>query len=377
MKRIGTTLSSAQQASCRSISRIVTSPGRACRLLSPALMAAALMAGAALPAQADDAMQWKVLGQPLATGLIQSEKEQPFFEQFAKETGLPISADYKPVDTTGIKDTEQLRVLKAGLFDMASLRMSPNSRDAPVLSGIDLIGLNSDYATARKVVDAYTPVLDRQLQQRFNTKLLGVWPFGPQILFCNAPVSSVSDIAGLKVRVNDQNLAKFIESLGATPVPMSFPEVHQALSLGVVDCGVTGPSSANSAGWPEVTTHQLTLGMGMSMSGYAVSLRAWKQLDEAQQNQLQTAIDRLSDEIWEYSESLYNDALNCNSGQQPCTTGKSYDLTSVDPSEADLEKVHDALVNISLPTWAEICDQSTSNCSADWKDSVGPIVGLD
>lgn len=377
MKRIGTALGLSQQAPHRSVSLTMTSPWRACRLLPPALIAAVLMAGAALPAQADDTIQWKVLGQPLATGLIQSEKEQPFFDQFAKETGLPISADYKPVDTTGIKDTEQLRVLKAGLFDMASLRMSPNSRDAPVLSGIDLIGLNSDYATARKVVDAYTPVLDRQLQQRFNTKLLGVWPFGPQILFCNAPVSSVSDIAGLKVRVNDQNLAKFIESLGATPVPMSFPEVHQALSLGVVDCGVTGPSSANSAGWPEVTTHQLTLGMGMSMSGYAVSLRAWDQLDESQQSQLQTAVDRLDDEIWKYSESLYNDALNCNSGEQPCTTGKSYDLTSTDPSEADLEKVHDALVNISLPTWAEICDQSTPSCSADWKATVGPIVGLD
>ena len=87
-------------------------------------------------------------------------------------------------------------------------------------------------------------------------KLLGIWPFGPQILFCKKPITKLADLKGMKVRVYDQNLAKFIEIVGGTPVPVSFSETHQALSLGVVDCAITGPSSANSSDWPEVTTHQ-------------------------------------------------------------------------------------------------------------------------
>ncbi len=119
--------------------------------------------------------------------MIQKNKEKPFFDEFAKRTGLPIDADYKAIDQLGIKDTEQLRVMKAGLFDIVSLRVSQNSRDEPTLLGMDLVGASPDYAAARKVYEAYFDTLDQRLQKQFQVKLLGVWPFGPQILFCKKP----------------------------------------------------------------------------------------------------------------------------------------------------------------------------------------------
>ena len=146
------------------------------RRIAPALViTAALLAFG--PAGAQDRIKLKAIGQPLATGLIQKNKEQPFFENFAARTGLPIDVDYKPIDTLGIKDTEQLRVMKAGLFDIVSLRVSQNSRDEPTLLGLDLVGASPDYATGRKVAKAYFDSVDARLQQQFNVKLLGVWPF--------------------------------------------------------------------------------------------------------------------------------------------------------------------------------------------------------
>ena len=152
-----------------------------------------------MPAAAQEKIKLKVIGQPLATGLIQKNKEQPFFETLAQKTGLPIEVEYKPVDTLGIKDTDQLRVMKAGLFEMASLRMSQNSRDEPTILGLDLVGLNPDYATGRKVADAFAPILDQRLQKQFGVKLLGIWPFGPQVLFCKKPIAKLGDVKGLKV----------------------------------------------------------------------------------------------------------------------------------------------------------------------------------
>ena len=100
------------------------------RLKSIATVALAVMLG--LPAaQAQDRIKLKAVGQPLATGLIQKNKEQPFFENFAARTGLPIDVDYKPIDTLGIKDTEQLRVMKAGLFVCSTLLID-YSRKLPV-----------------------------------------------------------------------------------------------------------------------------------------------------------------------------------------------------------------------------------------------------
>jgi TRAP-type C4-dicarboxylate transport system substrate-binding protein len=342
------------------------------------LLACAAFAGALLaaPALAQERIKFKAIGQPLATGLIQKNKEQPFFENFAARTGLPIDVDYKPIDTLGLKDTEQLRVMKAGLFDIVSLRVSQNSRDEPTLLGLDLVGASPDYATGRKVAKAYFNTVDARLQQQFNVKLLGVWPFGPQILFCKKPIAKLADIKGMKVRVYDQNLAKFIEMVGGTPVPVSFADTHQSLSLGVVDCAITGPSSANSAGWPEVTTHQLPLGFQMALNGYAISMKAWNQLKPDQQVKLTAAFDKLTDEIWTYSEELFQDALNCNTNKDPCTTGKKFKLTAVPVSAPDGELLRGAVTKVSLPVWAEVCDKSNPGCSQKWNAQVAPVLGL-
>lgn len=180
----------------------------------------------------------------------------------------------------------------------------------------------------------------------------------------------------MKVRVYDQNLAKFVEMVGGTPVPVSFADTHQSLSLGVVDCAITGPSSANSAGWPEVTTHQLPLGFQMALNGYAISLKAWNSLKPDQQAKLKTAFDGLTSDIWKYSEELFQDALNCNEGKDPCTTGKKYKLVGVPVSAADGELIRSAVTKVSLPAWAEVCDKSNADCSRKWKATVAPVLGL-
>ncbi len=310
---------------------------------------AAALAVLAVPASAETL---RVMGQPVATGLIQKNVEQPFFENFAEETGLEgFTADYQPVDVTGIKDTEQLRILKDGLFDIVSLRLSQVSRDEPTILGLDLVGLNPDYETGKQTVEAFAPVVDARLQEKFNTKLLGVWPFGPQVLFCEPEIGSLADLKGLKVRVYDQNLAEFISLVGGTPVPLSFPEVQQSLARGVVDCAITGPSSANSAGWPEVTSYTLPIAFQLAMNGYGINLDTWNKMTPEQQDTLQAGFDKLSDKIRAYSEELFDDAVNCNTGAEPCETGTSCALKLVEPTAADKELGGTAWPNVSFPAW--------------------------
>ena len=338
-------------------------------------LAASALIAATATAQAET-YQLKALGQPVATGLIQKNVEQPFFENFAEKTGIDATVDYKPLDVTGIKDTEQLRILKAGLFDIVSLRMSQVSRDEPTILALDLVGLNPDYDTGRKTVAAFQDKVDAQLQAKFNTKLLGVWPFGPQVLFCEPEIAQLSDLKGKKVRVYDQNLANFVSSVGGTPVPIGFPDVHQSLARGVVDCAITGPSSANASDWPEVTTYVLPLSFRFAVQGYGMNLKAWNSFSPEDQQKIQAAFDGLVDEIWAYSEELYVDAMNCNTGQAPCEHGTEYSLKSVPVSDADLKAVSDALVGSSLPAWTKQCNAVNESCEADWMASVGAKLGL-
>ncbi|EPX85682.1 TRAP transporter substrate-binding protein [Salipiger mucosus] len=335
---------------------------------------AAALAVLAVPAGAESL---RVMGQPVATGLIQENVEQPFFENFAEETGLEgYTADYQPVDVTGIKDTEQLRILKDGLFDIVSLRLSQVSRDEPTILGLDLVGLNPDYETGRETVEAFAPVVDEQLQAKFNTKLLGVWPFGPQVLFCEPEIGSLADLEGLKVRVYDQNLAEFVSLVGGTPVPIGFPEVQQSLARGVVDCAITGPSSANSAGWPEVSSFTLPIAFQLAMNGYGINLDTWNAMSPEEQEKLQGAFDSLVGRIWDYSEELFVDAVNCNTGTEPCETGTMYDLTLVEPTAEDKELVGTAVPNVSFPAWKEVCDAVNPGCSEAWLETVGSDMNM-
>lgn len=342
-------------------------------ILTGAVLGVALTAG---PAGAQSALKLRIMGMPLSTGLIQKNREQPFFQKLSENVGFPVEADYKPLDTTGIKEFEQLRIMRQGLFDIIGLRLGQVSRDEPTILGLDLVGLNSDFETARKVVDAYSGEVDERLQKQFGGKLLGVWPFGPQILFCKPAIKGFADLKGLKVRILDGVMAKFIEKVGGTPVTMAFGEVSQGLSLGTIDCAVTGPSSANSAGWPETATHVYPLGLQVAVQGYAITLTAWNKLTPDQQKKLQAGVKKLTDNIWAYSKELWDDAMRCNAGQDPCATGKKYKLVTVPVQPADLEIVRSAVREISLPVWSENCDKVNPGCSARWKKAVGPIIGL-
>ena len=327
-------------------------------------------------ALAQDKPSVKVMGMPSSTGNIQKNMEQPFFENFEKNVGFPISATYSPLEATGIKEFDQLRVLKSGLFEIIALRLGQVSRDEPTILGMDLVGLNTDYKVARQVVDAYKPVLDARLQAKFDSKLLGVWPFGPQMIFCKPAISGLADLKGKKIRILDGVMAKFMEKVGAVPVTMAFGEVAQGLRLGTIDCAVTGPSSANSAGWPESATHAYPLGLQVAVQGYAMNMNAWKKLTADQQSKVVAAFNKLEKDIWAYSEELWSDGLRCNVGQEPCKTGKKYSMKLVPVAAKDLETVKAALAEISLPAWSEACDKVNPTCTKDWKASVGVKVGI-
>ena len=235
----------------------------------------------------------------------------------------------------------------------------------------DLVKAMGMTGISKSQVSRLCEEIDERVHAFLDRPIEGDWPY----LWIDATYVKVRE-AGLKVRVYDQNLAKFIESVGGTPVPLSFNEVHQSLSLGVVDCAITGPSSANSSNWPEVTTHQYALGFQMAMNGYAMTMKSWNRLSPDQKSKMQAAFNTLIDDIWAYSQELTQDAINCNAGKDPCTTGKKFKLINVPVTDADKETVRKAVASISLPTWAEICDKSNPGCSAAWKKTVGKAIGV-
>lgn len=95
-----------------------------------------------------------------------------------------------------------------------------------------------------------------------------------------------------------------------------------------------------------------------------------------QQAAVEAAVKAHVDDIWAFSEELYQDAMRCNAGESPCERGKSYGLTVAEVAEADLELVKKALTETSLPTWAAQCEAVNPGCEATWRATVGAGLGL-
>lgn len=315
-----------------------------------------------------------VIGQPSKSGRVQKEKETAFFQNLQAVRNLPLKVTYRTVDTVGFKDNYQLQMLKDGTFDLVSLRFAQNSEIEPALNGIDPVGLNSDWETARQIVRQYSSTVDQYLQKTYQAKLLGVWAFGPQVFYCIKPVRSLTDLQGLKVRVGGQYMASLMKLLGALPAVLSFDEAKSALANGLVDCAVTSGASGNFAGWPEFARYYFPLVTQFGLNGYVISLKKWNTFSKVEQKSLQSAFDLYVDDLWRFSEEIDVDVSSCNTGRN-CRDGNSYHMVLLEPSSQDLERLKMIVKTSLLPEWFKKCEALHSGCQDEWNQKVMPLVG--
>ncbi len=306
----------------------------------------------------------------------QVDIERAFFEDLGAESGVDLSVNYNPMDVVGVKAPDALRMLRGGSFDVMSVQIGMASRDDPFFEGLDLIGVSTDMEALHEAVDAYREVFDTRLQEKFNAKVLTLWPFGPQVFYCNTPIETVDDLQGLKVRSFTPSMSAMLEHFGATPVTLQFSEVYPALQRGVVSCGVTSPTSGNTGNWPEVTTHFLPLSVSGSVQGHFINLDTWNEFTPEEQAALETEFQALEDQLWELAVTSNEDAIACNTGDGSCSDHTKFDMTMVEISPADQEKVKEAAESVVLPIWSETCDAVDPECSATWNETVGSVAGL-
>jgi TRAP-type mannitol/chloroaromatic compound transport system substrate-binding protein len=186
-------------------------------------------------------------------------------------------------------------------------------------------------------------------------------------------IGGLDGFKGKKVRVFNNTMRDFLGGVGATAVSMAFAEVVPALSAGVVDCGVTGSLSGNTAGWNEVTKSIYPMSLGWSINVLAVNLETWKRLDPKVQAFMLEQVKAYEAKMWATIKTTTGEAENCNTGKQPCSMGKLAKsvIVAVKPEEAE---THRKLVEGAvLAGWAKRCG---AECAKEWNDTVGKALGL-
>ncbi len=306
-----------------------------------------------------------------------SPLEVKWVEDLQKNPGLDLKVDYLDVHVLNVKHADGFRLVKSGTFDLMSVQIGHASRDDPFFEGLDLIGVSTNMKDLRVAVNAYRQAFNERLAQKFNAKALALWPFGTQVFYCNQPVKGLDDLKGLKIRSFTPSMSELLKYLGATPITLQFSEVYPALQRGVASCGVTSPTSGNGGKWPEVTTHQLPLSVAGSVQGHMINLDKWNEFNDAEKKILLAEFKKLEDILWDVAISLNTDAINCNTGREPCGTKHTkYNMTLAEVSPADEAKLKEAVTAVVLPTWAKKCNSVYPECSKIWNETVGKARGF-
>lgn len=303
--------------------------------------------------------------------------ERPFFTNLADTMELPLKVSYSPMDLVNVKAADAMRLLKSGAFDIASVQIGIASRDDPMLEGIDLAGVATNVDDQRRVVDAYREALDEEVQAKFNVKTLALWPFGPQILFCNAPIEKLGDFKGKKIRTFTSSMAALVEGLGGSPVTLQYGEVYLALQRGVVDCGVTAASAGNGGKWPEVTNFLLPMAVSNAMQGHFINLKTWSKFSAEEQDKLTAVFQKMEDDLWQLARDVDADAIACNTGEASCTEHDSYTMTLGQVTEAEQQQLRDIVMQEVLSAWGKRCDSIVSDCSKTWDETIGAAMGYE
>ena len=336
------------------------------------LITLAATAALAAPALAEDL---NVVGS--WSGLpLHKQYEAPFWtEKLPAASGGKINVAMTTHDQMGLGVGDIYRLLGEGVYDVAMTVADYAVADAPELEGLDvpLLALTGDEAKA--MVDAARPMVADIYRKRFNSHVLAIAPYPPQVVFCNKPIASLNDLAGLKVRASGRMTAKFLEALGAEGINVSFSEVPGALQKGVVDCAVTGAGSGYSAGWWEVSTHLLPIPLGGWDSVVtAINLDKWNSLDAATQKLLTAQVAaEFEAPAWESAQGALVNDIACLTGNGDCASGDARSMKLVEVSDADFAKARKILETEVLPEWAS---RAGADWAARWNDSVGKVVGV-
>ncbi|RAI59772.1 TRAP transporter substrate-binding protein [Roseicella frigidaeris] len=357
------------------------SPRRRARRLAPARRlrrAAALLLGlgllGGLPAAAEDPpIRIKVVG-GLASVSQYVRYEEPFWtERLPGLTNGRVQAEIAPFDRSGIRGQEMLQLIRLGVVPFGTVLLALAAADEPELNALDLPMLNPDIATLRQTERLWRPRLEQLLRERYGVRLLAIYTYPAQVMFCQKPFGGLSDLAGRRVRVSSVGQSELMEALGATPVVTPFASIVPSIRTGIVHCAITGTLSGNAIGLQEVTTHVSRTAISWGTSIFAANERAWMALPEAAREAIQQGLAGLQQEIWEGAAQETEEGLLCNAGRPGCIAGTRGQMTVVEDRPDEQRRRLQWITDTVLPAWVQRCG---ADCAETWNSIMGKARGV-
>lgn len=158
------------------------------------------------------------------------------------------------------------------------------------------------YADALRLWGLQRPLIEKHLAAR-GLQVLYAVPWPPQGLFAEAPVRSMADLKGTRMRTYNLSTQRIAQMLGAAPVDVPMAEVNQALSDGRVDNMITSAvTGVENKVWGQIA-HYYPINAWFPKNLVFVNQKAFQALPVPVQQAVRQAAVRAEARGWAMSEA--------------------------------------------------------------------------
>ena len=193
------------------------------------LLAVAISLAGAAPSKIIIKIGYGTAGGPIHEGALE-------FEKRIEKANPNIDVQVFPGGQLG-SEGEIIGQLQAGITDLLPTTTGPLGQIDPTFYVLETPFVFLDEEQADKVLDG--PVGQNILKALEPKGLIGLafWENGFREMTNNVrPIKAPADLKGLKMRTQQNRLhIKYFTDLGASPTPMAFTEIYNALATKVVD----------------------------------------------------------------------------------------------------------------------------------------------
>lgn len=163
------------------------------------------------------------------------------FDRFVEEVkdcsgGVLVGTNYPAGQLGGF--TDLIDGNRTGTYEITSGGFDVEAKVSPVVAALSLGYVFKDEDHVEAVIDAMLPTMSEQLEKDTGAVILGMGEDGWRWTFTSRPVANLQDLAGLKIRVPESEIPLGLwTQLGASPTPVPFTEIYNALETGVIEGG--------------------------------------------------------------------------------------------------------------------------------------------
>lgn len=208
-----------------------------------------------------------------------------FIEDVATATGGEVTLRHYPGGQLG-KGADSLRLIQSGLQDIGLISPSHVSDKMPLTAVGELPGLwgtACEAALAMWDMSREGGILHEKEYKPNGVRALVFFPLpGYQLMVSSdREFETLADAAGLKLRTTGGALELIVQSLGATPVRMTAPDMYESMSRGTIDGALFSYQAATSYKLDDlikISTEGQNL--GTVVNAYFISEQRWNSLSQ-------------------------------------------------------------------------------------------------